>query len=118
MNDREFSDIKIFQHLGKGIPLFMTGHKNCLQASYNNGWHIFYSQNWMNNICVENVSDQSARKYKEKFSTEIEDQGSLYPVLKSNNTEYCFFASSHWSVWALVSKPECRDFLNVIGQQI
>jgi len=49
----------------------------------------------MNNICVENVSDQSARKYKEKFSTEIEDQGSLYPVLKSNNTEYCFFASSH-----------------------
>ena len=26
-----------------------------------------------NNICVANVSDQSARKYKEKFSTEIED---------------------------------------------
>ena len=44
-----------------------------------------------NNICVANVSDQSARKYKENFSTEIEDQGSMYPVLKSSNTEYCFF---------------------------
>ena len=27
MNDWEFSDIEIFQHSGKGIPLFMTGHK-------------------------------------------------------------------------------------------
>jgi hypothetical protein len=27
MNDRESSDIEIFQHSGKGIPLFMTGHK-------------------------------------------------------------------------------------------
>jgi hypothetical protein len=34
MSDREFSDIQIFQHSGKGIPLFMTGHKNCLQADY------------------------------------------------------------------------------------
>jgi hypothetical protein len=34
MNDREFSDIQIFQHSGKGIPLFMTGHKNFLQADY------------------------------------------------------------------------------------
>jgi hypothetical protein len=33
-NDREFSDIEIFQHSGKGIPLFMNGHKNCLQADY------------------------------------------------------------------------------------
>jgi hypothetical protein len=24
MNDGEFSDIEIFQHSGKGIPLFMT----------------------------------------------------------------------------------------------
>jgi hypothetical protein len=32
MGDREFSDIQIFQHSGKGIPLFMTGHKKCLQA--------------------------------------------------------------------------------------
>jgi hypothetical protein len=32
MNDREFSDVEIFQHSGKGIPLFMTGHKNFLQA--------------------------------------------------------------------------------------
>ena len=41
------------------------------------------------------MSAQSARQYKEKFSTEIEDQGSLYPVLKSSNTEYSFFAISH-----------------------
>jgi hypothetical protein len=34
MNDREFSDIEIFQHSGKGIPLFMADHKNCLQADY------------------------------------------------------------------------------------
>ena len=40
----------------------------------------------LKNIYVANVSDQSARKYKEKFSTEIEDQGSLYLVLKSSNT--------------------------------
>jgi hypothetical protein len=32
MSDREFSDIQIFQHSVKGILLFMTGHKNCLQA--------------------------------------------------------------------------------------
>jgi hypothetical protein len=32
MNDREFSDIEIFQHSGKGIPMFMIDHKNCLQA--------------------------------------------------------------------------------------
>jgi hypothetical protein len=34
MSDQEFSDIEIFQHSGKGIPLFMTGHKNCLQTDY------------------------------------------------------------------------------------
>jgi hypothetical protein len=34
MNDREFSDIEIFQHSGKAIPLFMTDHKNCPQAGY------------------------------------------------------------------------------------
>jgi hypothetical protein len=32
MNDRGFSDIKIFQLSGKGIPLFMIGYKNCLQS--------------------------------------------------------------------------------------
>jgi hypothetical protein len=34
MSDREYSDIQIFRHSGKGIPLFMNGHKNCLQADY------------------------------------------------------------------------------------
>jgi hypothetical protein len=33
-NEQEFSDIHIFQHSGKGIPLFMTGHKNDLQSDY------------------------------------------------------------------------------------
>jgi hypothetical protein len=47
MNDWEFSDIEIFQHLGKGIPLFMAGHKNFLQADYNNGRRILCSQNRM-----------------------------------------------------------------------
>jgi hypothetical protein len=51
-----------------------------------------------NNICFANVSDQSARKYKESISTETEDQGSLFPFLKSKNIEYSFFASSHCSV--------------------
>jgi hypothetical protein len=45
MNVREYSDIKIFQHSGKGIPLFMTGHNNCLLADYNNGLRILYPQN-------------------------------------------------------------------------
>jgi hypothetical protein len=34
MSDREFSDNQIFQHSGKGIPLFMADDKNCLQADY------------------------------------------------------------------------------------
>jgi hypothetical protein len=34
MNDREFSHIEIFQHSGRGIPLFMTDHKNCLKSDY------------------------------------------------------------------------------------
>ena len=44
-NDREFSDIEIFQHSGKEILLFMTDHKNCLRADYNNGRRILSSQN-------------------------------------------------------------------------
>jgi hypothetical protein len=43
MNDLEHSDIEIFQYWGKGIPLFMTGHKNCLQADC--GRRILCSQN-------------------------------------------------------------------------
>jgi hypothetical protein len=34
MSDWEFLDIQIFQHSGKGIPLFMIDHKNCLQSDY------------------------------------------------------------------------------------
>jgi hypothetical protein len=46
MNDREFSDIEIFQHSGKVIPLFMTGHKNFLQVDYLLGWAlVLYKKN-------------------------------------------------------------------------
>jgi len=45
MKDREFSDIEIFQYSGQGIPLFMAGRKNCLQADYNNGRVILCFQN-------------------------------------------------------------------------
>ena len=48
-----------------------------------------------NNICVANAIDQSARKYEENFSTEIEDQSSLYPVLKSSNIEYFILQTRH-----------------------
>jgi hypothetical protein len=41
MNHREFSDIEIFQHSEKGIPLFKTDNKNCLQADYDSGMLIF-----------------------------------------------------------------------------
>ena len=54
MNGREFSDIEIFQNSGKGIPEFITGHKNCLQADYSNQWRILVSK--LNEItCVANV---------------------------------------------------------------
>jgi hypothetical protein len=36
---------------------------------------------------VANVSDQSARKYKENVSTETATQGSLHLVLRSSNKE-------------------------------
>jgi hypothetical protein len=45
MNGREFSDSEIFQHSGKGILLFVTGHENCLQADYNSGRRIVCSEN-------------------------------------------------------------------------
>ena len=86
MNDREFSDIQIFQHSGKGIPLFMNGHKIACKPITTMGGVSSVLKTERNNICFANVSDQSTRKNKEKFSTEIEDQGSLYPVLKSSNS--------------------------------
>jgi len=43
----EFLDVEIFQHSGKGLPLFMIGHKYCLKTDYNNGRRILCSQNSM-----------------------------------------------------------------------
>jgi len=94
MDDREFSDLEIFQYSGKGIPLIRTACKPI--TTMGGVSSVFKTER--NNICFANVNDQSTRKYKERFFTEIEDQGSLYSVLKSSNTEYCFFAISHCSV--------------------
>jgi len=88
----------------------MTGHKIACKPITTMGGVSSVLRTERNNICIANASDKSARKYKEKFSIEIEDQGSPYPVLKPSNTEYCFFAVSHCSVQVLVSRPECRDF--------
>jgi hypothetical protein len=56
MNDQEFSDIEIFQHSGKGIPLFMTGHKNCLQqwAAYT----LFSKLNEITSVLQMSVTNQ------------------------------------------------------------
>jgi hypothetical protein len=35
---------------------------------------------------------------KTNISNETEDQGTLYPVLKSSDSEYCLFANSYFSV--------------------
>ena len=60
MNDREFSDIEIFQHSGKGIPLFVTCHKNCLQADYNMRGVSSILKTKRNKICAANISGQLA----------------------------------------------------------
>ena len=49
MNDREFSDIEVFQHSGKGIPLFMTGHKK-LPASRLQQWAAYPLVSKLNEI--------------------------------------------------------------------
>jgi len=74
----------------------MDGVSSVLRTGRNNIFLI---------TCVANVCDQLQRKYKEKLSTEIEDQGSLCPVLKSSNTENYFFAISYCSVCDLYSSP-------------
>jgi len=76
----------------------MTGHKIACKPITTMGGVSSVLKTERNNICAANVGDQLAMKYKEKFSTETEDQDSLYPVLKSSNTERCFFAISHCSV--------------------
>ena len=98
MNDREFSDIEIVQHSEREYRCLWSVIKIACKPITTIGGVSPVLKTERNKICVVNVSDQSARKYKENFSTEIEDQGSLHPVLKSSNTEYCFFASSHCSV--------------------
>jgi len=94
LNDREFSDIEIFQHSGKGIPLFMTGHKNCLQqwAAY----PLVSKLNEITSVFQMSVTNQQG-SIKKKFPLKLNIKA-VYPVLKSSNNEYCFFASSHCSV--------------------
>jgi hypothetical protein len=108
---QEFSETENLQHSWKGRSLFMTGHKDCLQADYNNGRHILCSQSWTSNICFVNASDHSARKNNENCFIGAEDQGHLYPVLRSTDTEYSSFASSDSSMYVLVLISDCRNFL-------
>jgi hypothetical protein len=98
VNDRELSDIEIFQHSGKGIPLFTTDHKTACKPITTMDGVSSVLKTERNNICVANDRDQSAELYKEIFSTEIEDQGSLYSVLKSRNTKYEVVSESSWIV--------------------
>jgi hypothetical protein len=67
MNDREFSDIETFQHSGKGIPLFMTGHKNCLQqwAAY----PLFSKLNEITPVLQMSVTNQ--RSINKNFSLKL-----------------------------------------------
>jgi hypothetical protein len=98
MNERECSDIEIVQHWERERRCLWPAIKIVCKPITSIGCVSSVLKTEWSNISVANVSDQSARKYNEKFSTEIEDQGSLYLVLKSSNTEYCFFTSSHCSV--------------------
>jgi hypothetical protein len=59
-----------------GYAQTLKSFNNCLQAHFNNGQCILFSK--LNEIAlIANVSDQSARKYKENVSTETEGQGSV-----------------------------------------
>ena len=66
-NDREFSDIEIFQRSGRGIPLFMNGHKIACKPITTMCGVSSVLKTEGNNTCVANVSDQSAKKYEENF---------------------------------------------------
>jgi hypothetical protein len=59
MSDREFSDMQILKHSGKGIPLCMTGNKNCLQADYLLGIYRAAVSQRLRNTGLENTTGMS-----------------------------------------------------------
>jgi hypothetical protein len=67
MNDREFSDIEIFQYSGKGMPLFMIDHKNCLQADYLLGPDPRLIKKRIYRAAVSNVEKHCTRLSKAVF---------------------------------------------------
>jgi hypothetical protein len=78
MNGREYSDIREREYR----CLWLVIKIDCKPITTIGGVSSVLRTE-QNNICVANVTGRSARKYKEVFSTEIEVQGSLYPVLLS-----------------------------------
>jgi len=86
MKDTEFSYFEIFQNSGNWLPLFMADQNINVKPITSIDGISSVLKTGRNNICVAKASHQSARKYKEKFPTETEDQGSLHPVLTSGNT--------------------------------
>jgi len=110
MNDREIPDIEIFQHSGQRIRCLWPVIKIACKPITTLGGVSSVPKTERNNICVANVSEQSTRKCKEKLSAEIEHQGSLYPILKSSHTEYCFFASSTAVCKCLFRNPSAVIF--------
>jgi len=99
MNDREFSGIKIFSTFRKGnTAVYDQSWK--LPASQLQQWAaypLFSKLSEITSVLQMSVTNQQ-RSIKNFFFTETEDQGSLYLVLKSSNTEYSFFAISHCRV--------------------
>jgi hypothetical protein len=60
MNDREFSDIEIFPHSGKVIPLFMAGHKICPTSRLQQwaGYPLFSKLNELTSLLQISVTNQ------------------------------------------------------------
>ena len=71
-----------------------------------------------NNICVANVSDQSARSIKKNFPLKLKIKAvrnRLSDLVILNTVSSQFYIAV---CKCLFRKPECRDFLNLIGLQI
>jgi hypothetical protein len=75
----------------------MTGHKNTCKPISAMGGLSSVLKTERNNISIANFSDSQQGSIKKIFATEIEDQGSQYPVLRSCKTEFCFLLRLHCS---------------------
>ena len=71
MNDREFSDIEISQHSGREYRCLCPVTKIACKPITTMGGVSSFLRTERNNVCVANVSDQSARKYKKIFPPKL-----------------------------------------------